>query len=172
MVGCSFWAYPVNSLIGYAIMLIGLPLYFYWRRQGALEDTMTRACRRRAQSRLRLSPNFLPKLHTAGQHMAWPAARGVADCTMADLDPRPEDFVLHGRNSYGYGPLIACIASRFAIPEACVVEGAGASFANHLAMAAILSPGDEVLIEAPAYELLFAALGYFQAEIHSVARRP
>jgi APA family basic amino acid/polyamine antiporter len=37
MVACSFWAYPVNSLIGYAIMLIGLPLYFYWRRQGAAE---------------------------------------------------------------------------------------------------------------------------------------
>lgn len=110
------------------------------------------------------------KLHTAAKYGL--ASSGVADCTMADLDPKPEDFVLHGRNSYGYGPLIERIASRFSIPEACVVEGAGASFANHLAMAAILSPGDEVLIEAPAYELLLAALGYFQAEICTVARRP
>ena len=33
IVGCSFWAYPVNSLIGYAILLLGIPPYLYWRRQ-------------------------------------------------------------------------------------------------------------------------------------------
>jgi len=31
----SFWAYPLNSLIGYAIMLAGAPLYLMWRRHGA-----------------------------------------------------------------------------------------------------------------------------------------
>ncbi len=31
VVGCSFWAYPLNSLIGYAIMLLGVPPYLYWR---------------------------------------------------------------------------------------------------------------------------------------------
>ncbi len=35
IVGCSFWAYPVNSLIGYAILLLGVPPYLYWRRRGA-----------------------------------------------------------------------------------------------------------------------------------------
>ncbi len=35
IVGCSFWAYPVNSLVGYAIMLVGVPPYLYWRRQKA-----------------------------------------------------------------------------------------------------------------------------------------
>ena len=33
IVGFSFWAYPVNSLIGYAIMLLGVPAYLYWARQ-------------------------------------------------------------------------------------------------------------------------------------------
>jgi len=33
IVGCSFWAYPINSLIGYAILLLGVPPYLYWRRQ-------------------------------------------------------------------------------------------------------------------------------------------
>ena len=33
IVGVSFWAYPVNSLIGYAIMLIGVPPYLYWRNR-------------------------------------------------------------------------------------------------------------------------------------------
>jgi hypothetical protein len=31
----SFWAYPVNSLVGYAIMLLGLLPYLYWRRRSA-----------------------------------------------------------------------------------------------------------------------------------------
>jgi APA family basic amino acid/polyamine antiporter len=35
VVASSFWAYPVNSLIGYAIMLAGVPPYLYWRRQAA-----------------------------------------------------------------------------------------------------------------------------------------
>jgi APA family basic amino acid/polyamine antiporter len=37
IVGCSFWAYPVNSLIGYAILLAGVPPYLYWRGQGPKE---------------------------------------------------------------------------------------------------------------------------------------
>ena len=37
IVGASFWAYPVNSLIGYGIMLLGIPPYLYWSRRKALE---------------------------------------------------------------------------------------------------------------------------------------
>jgi len=32
IVGFSFWAYPVNSLVGYGILLLGVPPYLYWRR--------------------------------------------------------------------------------------------------------------------------------------------
>ena len=35
VVGASFWAYPVNSLIGYALLLVGIPPYIYWRRKGS-----------------------------------------------------------------------------------------------------------------------------------------
>jgi APA family basic amino acid/polyamine antiporter len=31
VVASSFWAYPVNSLIGYALMAAGAPPYLYWR---------------------------------------------------------------------------------------------------------------------------------------------
>jgi APA family basic amino acid/polyamine antiporter len=37
IVGFSFWAYPVNSLIGYAIMLLGVPPYLFWRRNNRPE---------------------------------------------------------------------------------------------------------------------------------------
>jgi APA family basic amino acid/polyamine antiporter len=33
IVVCSFWAYPVNSLVGYAILVLGVPLYLFWRRR-------------------------------------------------------------------------------------------------------------------------------------------
>src|SRR5260370_5951096 len=53
-----------------------------------------------------------------------------------------------------------------------VVAASGTSMANQLAMAAILKPGDEVLVEHPTYELLLAALGYLQADIRRFSRRP
>ncbi|HZK99341.1 MAG TPA: amino acid permease [Caulobacteraceae bacterium] len=31
VVAASFWAFPVNSLIGYAILVLGVPPYLYWR---------------------------------------------------------------------------------------------------------------------------------------------
>src|SRR5262249_19041813 len=41
----------------------------------------------------------------------------------------------------------------------------GTSMANHLAMAALVSPGDEVLIERPAYEPLVALARYLGAHV-------
>ena len=100
------------------------------------------------------------------------ASSGVADCAMADLSPELSDFALHGPNSYGYGPLVERIAERFGVSPDHVVTAHGASFSNHLAMAALVSPGDEVLVEDPAYELLTATLGYFQANIRRFERLP
>ncbi len=99
------------------------------------------------------------------------ASSGVADCTMADLDITLDDLALHGPNSYGYGPLIEQIAGRFRIDTACVAQAGGASFANHLALAAIVAPGDEVLVEDPTYELIVSTLGYLQANVRRFRRR-
>ncbi|MGD0190881.1 MAG: amino acid permease [Rhizomicrobium sp.] len=38
IVGFSFWAYPLNSLVGYAIMALGIPPYLYWRSRSALTE--------------------------------------------------------------------------------------------------------------------------------------
>lgn len=37
VVASSFWAYPVNSLIGYGILLLGVPPYLFWRARGRKE---------------------------------------------------------------------------------------------------------------------------------------
>lgn len=93
------------------------------------------------------------------------ASSGIADCAMSDLG-EVGDLALHGSNPYGYVPLVEAVADRFAIPTECVVmPGGGASFANHLALAALLSPGDEVLIENPTYELIVRTLEYLQAGV-------
>ncbi len=94
------------------------------------------------------------------------ASSGVADCAMSDLGAGIGDLELHGSNSYGYPPLVEAIADRFVVPRDCVVmPGGGASFANHLALAALLSPGDSVLIEEPTYELIVRTLEYLQARV-------
>jgi aspartate/methionine/tyrosine aminotransferase len=94
------------------------------------------------------------------------ASSGVADCVMSDLGADVGDLALHGSNSYGYPPLVEAVAGRFAVPTECVVmPGGGASFANHLALAALISPGDAVLIEDPTYELILRTLEYLQARV-------
>jgi APA family basic amino acid/polyamine antiporter len=32
VIASTFWAFPINSLIGYGILLLGVPPYLYWRR--------------------------------------------------------------------------------------------------------------------------------------------
>jgi aspartate/methionine/tyrosine aminotransferase len=99
------------------------------------------------------------------------ASSGVADCTIDDMALGAESFALHGPNAYGYGPLIERIATRFDIDPACVVSaGGGTSFANHLALASILSRRDEVLIEQPTYSLITDTLSYLGAEIRTFRR--
>ena len=44
--------------------------------------------------------------------------------------------------------------------------------ANHLAMAAILEPGDEVLMEQPVYGPILDAALYLEAEVRRFVRRP
>ncbi len=98
------------------------------------------------------------------------ASSGVSDCDLADLDISLADLALHGDNAYGYAPLVERIAARYGAPSECVVTAAGCSFANHLALAALVAPGDEVLVEEPTYELLLATLGYLQAGIRRFPR--
>jgi hypothetical protein len=109
------------------------------------------------------------KLDTAARFNL--ASSGVANCDFADLGAEPGDLVLHGDQPYGYAPLARAIAARFGIDPACVViPGGGCSFANHLAMAALVAPGDEVLVEAPTYELLVATLEYLGARVSRFER--
>lgn len=100
------------------------------------------------------------------------ATSGVEPCSLDDLGVGLDELALHGPNAYGFAPLMERISGRFGVSEACVVTSAGTSFANHLAMAAILEPGDEVLVESPTYELLLSTLEYLRADMRRFPRRP
>ncbi len=99
------------------------------------------------------------------------ASSGVLNCRLADLGPLPDGLELHGPNSYGYAPFVEGLAGRFGVDPACVVTSQGASMANHLAFAALIEPGDEVLVEEPTYELMLSALAYLGARIRRFQRR-
>jgi aspartate/methionine/tyrosine aminotransferase len=64
---------------------------------------------------------------------------------------------LSGPNDEGFLPLREAIASRYGTPVEGVSIAPGASGANFLALLALLGPGDDVLIERPAYDPLIGA---------------
>jgi aspartate/methionine/tyrosine aminotransferase len=105
-------------------------------------------------------------------HSAWSLApSGVATPPREMLLPA-EELEVNGPSSYGYPPLVAAIASRYDAPGDAVVTTLGCSMANHLVMAALVEPGDEVLVEQPAYEPLVATASFLGARVTRVARRP
>jgi aspartate/methionine/tyrosine aminotransferase len=101
------------------------------------------------------------------------ATSGLASYPLSQLPLKIEDLdPLTRGGDYGYPPLQEALAAHCDVSIENVVAATGTSMANQLAMAAILEPGDEVLVEHPTYELLLAALGYLQADIRRFARRP
>lgn len=78
---------------------------------------------------------------------------------------------LDGASHPRYPPLRDAIAARYGVAPDHVVCADGTSMANMLAMAALIAPGDEVLLEWPAYEPLLAAARFLGAAITRVRRR-
>ena len=95
---------------------------------------------------------------------------GVGSVAMAELPVGIEDLELTGAPGYGWAPLLEALAGRYRVDPRCVVHAAGTSMANHLAMATLLDPGDEVLIERPAYEPLVALAQYLGLTIRRFER--
>jgi aspartate/methionine/tyrosine aminotransferase len=95
---------------------------------------------------------------------------GVAPYSMAEFGARIEDVELTGPGLYGYQPLQHLIAAKCGVPAECVVAASGTSMANYLAMAALLQPEDEVLIEEPAYEPLLALARFLGAAVRRFPR--
>ncbi len=119
--------------------------------------------------------------HNQSEYLHWAKTQSRARYNLATsgvgpfpLSELPFDFgrlAINGENKYGYPPLLDAIARKHEVEPACVVEAGGCSMANHLAMAALLEPGDEVLIEHPAYGPLLDAARYLGAQVKRFPRR-
>jgi aspartate/methionine/tyrosine aminotransferase len=99
------------------------------------------------------------------------ATSGVAPFPLRELPVDLETLEINGSdNGYGYPPLQKAIAAHHGVDPDCVVESAGTSMANHLAMASIIEPGDEVLIEHPAYGPILDVARYLHADVKRFPR--
>ncbi len=123
----------------------------------------------------------MSKRYTASAYMEWAklnsgatynlATSGMRSCPLAELGVRLEELEVNGPTVYGYGPLQEALAAKSGVKPGQVVASAGASLANHLAIAASIEPGDEVLIEEPTYSLLVETASYLGAKVTRFQRR-
>jgi len=81
------------------------------------------------------------------------------------------DLELDGASHPRYLPLRERIADRYGVAVEQVVAADGTSMANFLAMATLIVPGDEVLIEHPTYELLIGTASFLGAKIRRFERK-
>jgi len=77
--------------------------------------------------------------------------------------PRPDV-----RNEDGHPALREAIAGRYGVRPESVLVGEGTSLANFLICAALVRPGDEVILEEPYYQPLRSVLDAFGARIRFV----
>ena len=81
------------------------------------------------------------------------------------------DLELDGASHPRYRPLCERIGARYGVTASRVVAADGTSMANFLAMASLVAPGDEVLVEKPTYEPLLRAASFLGAKITRFDRK-
>jgi len=97
-------------------------------------------------------------------------ASGVANLPASELPVTMADLEITGDSFYGYAPLQQAISRHTGVPVEMVFSALGTSQANHIAMAAVLNPGDGVLLEDPSYELILSTALYLGAAVERFPR--
>jgi aspartate/methionine/tyrosine aminotransferase len=100
------------------------------------------------------------------------AASGVQGLRLDELPVQWEEIELSAPGDYGYRPLLERLAARYGVRTGNVVTAIGTSMANYLAMSAVLEPGDEVVVEDPAYDPMVEVGHYLGTVVTRIPRRP
>jgi len=108
-----------------------------------------------------------PELRYHAPYMEWAKTRAAAEfdlagsnilaCTLDELAGARAAVDLSGANDNGYQPLVQAIAGRYGVSPDLVTTAGGTSGANFFVLAALLEPGDDVLVERPGYDPLMGA---------------
>ena len=108
-----------------------------------------------------------PNIRYHAPYMEWAKTRPAAEfdlagsnilaCSLADLPGAREAVGFDGANDTGYRPLVEAIGRRYGVSPEVVTTASGTAGANFLVLAALLEPGDEVLVERPGYDPLLGA---------------
>jgi aspartate/methionine/tyrosine aminotransferase len=99
------------------------------------------------------------------------ATSDVLKFPLSELPVRIEDLRISGSDGYGYRPLLERLSAKANVPIENIVHSQGTSMANHLAMAALIEPGDEVLIEEPSYQAIVSTAEYLGAKVRRFPRK-
>jgi aspartate/methionine/tyrosine aminotransferase len=91
------------------------------------------------------------------------AGSNILACRLDDLPGAREAIAFSGANEDGYPPLMEAIAARYGTRASQITTASGTSGANFLVYAALLSAGDDALVERPGYDPLLGAARLFGA---------
>ncbi|MFN2532238.1 MAG: aminotransferase class I/II-fold pyridoxal phosphate-dependent enzyme [Pyrinomonadaceae bacterium] len=117
-----------------------------------------------------MSSTYMHWAKTSSQAKFNLATSGVGNVRLSELNVSFDDLEITN-GGYGYRPLLEQLSSRYQVDTRSIVTAAGTSFANHLAIAALINPGDEVLFEQPTYEPMLAVARYLGADVRRFTRR-
>jgi len=126
-------------------------------------------------------PPTVTEIRYHAPYMEWAKTRPTPDidlagsnilaCSIDDLPDAREAVAFGGANDNGYRPLMDAIAARYRVDPDRVTHAGGTSGANFLVYAALLEPGDDVLVERPGYDPLLGAAHMFGARTVRFERR-
>jgi aspartate/methionine/tyrosine aminotransferase len=121
------------------------------------------------------------RVDAVSQYLAWAklcsnarfnlSSSGLLDYPLAELPVKLDDLEIGGTGPYGYEPLMERLAAKSGVPKECVVYTLGTSMANFVALSALVHPGDEVLVERPAYDPLLTIVEHIGARVCRFERR-
>ena len=123
------------------------------------------------ESQRRKRSDYMEWAKTCSQARFNLATSGLTNVSFAEFPVQLDELEITSADGYGYQPLLESLARHTGAPIECIVTAAGTSMANHLAMAALLDPGDEVVVEQPTYGLLLDVANYLGTNVKRFARK-